>query len=750
LSAVKWVSVLLSCFAQSASTHQKETQIAPDTGGLQTAATTTPAASPEHLEQLQTCREGITDPQARPADRRRWAELLLTYRTPQASELTIELLRRSRSPDVQLAVCSVLADHAPGNPNELIADFVPPLMDLLGAESQELRATAARALAEFPGIDVPAKLGALAARANASLPQRLAAIDALTPNVHRREVVAQLIGVLDVSDPRITDRAVTALESATIESFGNDPTAWRAWWVNQSAMDHEAWLDQQLRIYRDRYRATADELIRFQEDSRREQTALTGRIRNFQREVYRTVAEDQRDAKLVEWLNGQLSVVRWGAVSIIKTRMADEGKRPEGAVLTALLGLLKDPAAETRREVLQIVQNLNDDAVVKAVLEHLLTEHDPPTRHAVFRALGRLDGAQAIPALIREIESPESFLDCVKEAAFSLGNLAAKSESKDPLTRAVGPLEKRYRAVDPADASMRAALLAAMAGIGDLAFADEFLEALESDDATMLQPAIRGIVRLKDVSKVRRLRALMAHLDPLVRREAIDAVAQLGREEADVESLLTRLNPAIEANDPAREAAWQGFRNMMGQRTLRERIEAADRLRDVPMYQIKYLEQLADASPPANGDDGDREKVLERLTSVLDGQKRFAEAAVRLRQLYDLRVSRSAGEALSTGLRLLRVALRNADGGIAALVKELVLLSPDEVTRTRIVDAITEYLDQKEPPPSNEQLRILLSDLRSVRHEDVGGGWSALIERLAARVDAANQGATQRSSESPG
>lgn len=716
----------------------------------ETTGVTSAGIAPAHLEQLQTCRDGITDPEARPADRRRWAELLFTYRSAEAAGLVIELLRMKQLPDVQRAVCSVIVDRAHAVPYGQTQEMVPPLIDLLGAEADDLRALAARALAEFPDEVVPQMLGTLAARREAPMPQRLAAVDALAPNAHRRDVVSVLVSLLDVEDAGIVRRCVRALEAAAPNSFGDDPGAWREWWAQQSSMDDEAWLGQQLRIYRDRYRSTADELARVREESKREQTALTGRIRSFQREVYRAVAEDQRDAKLVEWLNGQLPVVRLGAVSIIKTRMADEGKRPEGPVLAALLGLLKESAPETRREVLQIAQNLNDPMVVKAVLEHLAMERDPTTRHAVFRALGRLDGFEAMPALIREIDAGNSYPDCVREAAIALGQLAGKAEGVIDLAPAVSPLLGRYRASGPAETEMRAALLAAMSGIGGTAFSEAFLEAVESDDAAVLQPAIRGLVRLKDVSKLRRLRTLTAHPDPLVRREAIDAVAQLGREEADVETLLTRLNPAIEANDLARESAWQGFRHIMNQRPLRERMDAADRLRDVPAYQIKYLEQLADTSPGGNGNEADRERILDRLSTTLEGQQRFAEAATRLRRLYDLRLARGAAESYNTGLRLLRAVLRSA-GGVAVLIRELADLAPDDIGRSRIVETIAEFLDRKESPPSVDQLRALLADLRSVRHDALGAGWSSLIDDLAARVEAAGRTTTRApSSVSPG
>ncbi len=76
----------------------------------------------------------------------------------------------------------------------------------------------------------------------------------------------------------------------------------------------------------------------------------------------------------------------------------------------------------------------------------------------------------------------------------------------------------------------------------------------------------------------------MAHGDPLVRLAATEAVGQLGREEADLEYLLMRLNPTIESNELPRETAWRGFRRLLSRRSVGDRIKAAERLRDLPVH----------------------------------------------------------------------------------------------------------------------------------------------------------------------
>lgn len=72
----------------------------------------TAESTAEHLDQLKNIREGLVDAGARPEQRRRWADMLLSYNSPQANALIIELLGFSENPDVQRALCGVIADRA--------------------------------------------------------------------------------------------------------------------------------------------------------------------------------------------------------------------------------------------------------------------------------------------------------------------------------------------------------------------------------------------------------------------------------------------------------------------------------------------------------------------------------------------------------------------------------------------------------------------------------------------------------------
>ncbi len=715
-------------------------------GQGQTADSPAAQPTPEHLESLNLCREGILDTQARPVERRRWAEQLFSYDSSPARSLIAELLSLPDRPDVQRALCEVIVERARKDPEQLDAGLAQPLIDLLGAEAEDLRTTAGEALAGFPGADVPAKLGALAAQSEVAMAKRLAAIDALALNIHRREVVRQLITLFDVGVPEITDRVAAVLGPASRETLGLDPDEWRRWWAEKSQLSEEAWLSDQVQINRARLRAISEEFKAYRENAKERQAAVTERLRDFQRDVFRFLSADQKKARLTEWLNDPLDEVKLTSLDIIKARIADEGQRPEGEILDVLLDLLRRGSPKTRREVLLIVQNLSDPAVIQAVLGRLKEEADPVTRHAIFKAIGMLDRPEAVPALILEIAAPESQPECVREAAIALGRIAPKAGASEHAEDAVAALKSRYMLVPANDLPLRAALLAAMAGVGDASFSPEVLEAVESDDANLLRPAIRGLRAISNVSKLTRLRDHTAHPDALVRLAAIEAVGQLGREDADLECLLGRLNPTIENNELAREAAWRAVCALLSDKPPADQIKASERLRDMPELEAEYLNELADSLSASNGHTRELETVRDRLATIHLERGKYAEAVPHLRDLYQLRLARADGGAFESGLRWLDAALRSpTQHDVADVVTELSASFKGEQAG-EIVETVQRYLESEELIGEPDRAREILSDLQSVPADSLPPAWGQLLQRVADRLAPEDEKATQDSS----
>lgn len=700
----------------------------------------------DHLDRLQLYRTRIVDPPARLDERRNWAEALIKeavrVQSPQSKQLLLELLGSSNSVDVQRAVCDAIPVGARTEHNRLSPELAAPLIELLGSDNGDLRSAASKALAEFPGDEVASQLGEVAGHADIALAKRLAAIDALAASTHRREVVKHLMELLDVGTPEIVSRVVAALEPLSNEVLGDDPARWRKWWAGQALLTEEAWQADQLRMYRDRLRSTRSEFDGYRDRSRKQLTDLGVKLRDFEREVFRLTPVDQRDGKLVEWLNDPQDEVKSTAMALIKSRIADEGKRPEGEILVALLKLLKQGTPSVRRDVLSVVQNLHDPNVVRAVLAQLDEEKDPSTREAIFKAIGKLNSPDSLPALIREIKSKDPAPECVREAANALGQLATQPGVRERASEVIEPLTARYQATAVTDTTMRAGLLTAMAGLGDSSFTPEFLQAVESEDPTILRPAIVGLRAVADSSKLSRLRRHTAHPNPLVRLAAIEAVGQLGREDADLEVLLQRVNPAVEPNELAREAAWRGFRDLLRNKPVRERIRAAAMLREVPDREVEYLTDLADGLRGRNDSVADLEAVRDRLGNVLVAQGKFAEAVPHLRELFAQRSARNDPAALDTGLRLLDATLRTpAFPAAVELLKQLATTcSHDDYLQTRVVETVGQYLESPELVADASRTAGVLGELKSLPDNCLGAGWKQLLQRVSARVDSGSNG----------
>jgi len=691
-------------------------------------------ATKDHLERLDRFRRNILDPQARLEERRNWAEALLAEwfqtPTPQAKMTMAELL--GRDPETQRAICEAIGTGTGFRGDQLDGDLVGPLIDLLSSENADLRASAARALAEFPRDDVAEKLGAIA-RGDGPLPLRLSAIDALAPSTYRRKVVKELIGLLNSTTPEVVQRAATSLETASRENIGTDISVWETWWEEKKRLSEEEWVTDRLRMFRDRDRQMKTSLRALQEEGKRQQESLGNRLRDFQRDLFRTLPADQREAKLIEWLNDPLDDVKLTPLSIIKSRIADEGKRPEGELLATLLRLVRQGSSLIRREVLAIVQNLSDPAVREVLLSQLDTERDPTTRAAIFKSLGRMESAESIPVLLREISSSDSPVVCVREAALALGLIAEKKNAAARSTNAVDALQSRFFLAPAEDANLRAALLTAMAGIGDAQFAPQFLKAVESSDPAILRPALRGLQAVGDYSTPVLMRRHTRHQDPLVRLAAIDAVSELGREESDLECLLARLNPGLESNDSVREAAWRGFQRLLAGRPIAERIRAAAMLRDVPEREIAYLEELA-AALSSTGDEGsERELILERLGLLLAASGKHQAAIPYLRELYLTRQDRSDASALDWGLQLIDTLLAARSYSEVSTTMHQVAAAADEEGRQRVVQTVAQHVDSPELVADPERTRQLLNELRDLSDDLLGPSWPRLMQRISER-----------------
>ncbi|MCH8147657.1 MAG: HEAT repeat domain-containing protein, partial [Planctomycetes bacterium] len=628
-------------------------------------------------------------------------------------------------------LCEVLASQARTAPHRLAAEFLEPLKVLLGSENEPLRRAAAKALVGFPGSAGTDELRAIAAKVNESLPTRLAAIDALSSKVDRREVVDTLVSLLKADIPAMNDRVMAALRPLTIENFDRDIERWQVWWREKSKLGIEAWLVDQLQIYRDRLRRMQDEFETYRIGAMGRHEALASRVGAFQRDLFRVLGQDEQSNRLVEWLSDSVEDVNRTALSLVRARIADEGLRPAGRVQDALLVLLRDGSPGIRREVLLIVQTLDEPSVIDGVLAQLEREEALEVRLDILKAIGRLNDPKSLGALVSEIAAPDSDLNCAREAAVALGQIATGVSDHDVLGDAIVAVKQRYSKVDPEDVAFRAALLAAMAGIADPQFAPELLLAVESDHADIVRPSIRGLQAIGERTKTARLRTLTAHADPLVRQAAVEGIGKLGGEDADTESLLTRLNPTIEPSVRVRDAAWIAFRTLLSAKPVAEQIVSVSRLRETPELEIEYLIGLTDNLNPSNGQVAELDEAYHSLGSLLSDAGRYPEAARYFRSLYELRTTSSKGNREAAGLRWLDAVLHDPAAPQVAEVVERLAKSLGNESKSKIVDTVKAYIDSRDPTANADRIENLQNDLQSVPPELLGERWVSLLERLA-------------------
>lgn len=470
-------------------------------------------------------------------------------------------------------------------------------------------------------------------------------------------------------------------------------------------------------------------------ESERNQAEIINRIREFARDALKSFPVEQRDAKLVEWLEDPLDVVKLATMGIVARRIADEGKRPEGIVLASLLKLIAHESPAVRREALLILQNLQDPVVVESVASRVAEERDPAIRPLVFQSLGKMGATAAVPLLIREIASPESAPESLREAALALGRLTSLPESKPYLFDSASPLLERYRATPTTASALRAALLSAMAGVADQDFVVEFVAALASEDVGVLQAGVRGLRELRDTSQLARCRELCSHSDPRVRLAAVEAVAALGSEDADIETLLLRISASVEPSELPRDAAWRGLLLLSSRRPIAERIQIADRLRATPDDAVRFLTDTATSLAEARRD-SELDAVRDRLANLLIELGRETEAIPHLRELYTHRSAYDQSGAAAVGLRWLEAILRTpSTAGLGEALTRLASATSDPGRRGEIIQAVRQSIEAPTMLDDLDRAKRVVAELRAVSSELLGDDWVDMVQRFSRDVE---------------
>lgn len=675
-----------------------------------------PGLDDEQTARLLRYRTVIENTTDSPGTRQAQAEELLFTGWPAATDVLIELLETSNDPSTRVVVCRAVARVQITHPELVDGRLVDPLVRLLGDTTPSVSSAASAALSAFRGGYVVRPLGEVARDPARPLGQRLAAVDALAPNVDQRPVIAQLIELLKVEEAEVRERAFAALAPASRVNHGRSVEAWVSWWQEKSALDETAWLQDRVELFAQRTRGLQMRLDTFRRESESRYGTLTRRLGDVLRLNYRlTAQESQKNELLVAWLRDPLLEFRRTAVELVREQIYDQ-KRPSEVVRAALRERYADAAPDFRCDVLELVGALNDPADLEPILARLAVETDLSVRETILGVLGKLRNPGAIPVLIGQISNSSSPSNCVAKAAQSLATLARENGDPAQLHAAVGPLRTRLAAADAADLRLRGALLGAMAGIGSADCAADFVAHLNEQHPELLLPAIRGTVAVQDREQMERLRGLLLHADPQVRREAIEAVGTLAEDESPLEALANHLNVATESNETVRSAAWTAFRRVLKREPAEIRLKWVGRLKDLPNRQIEYLTALVEDFAQASPKPAQLNEAREMLARLLREQERYAESIRHLQGLYAVLCAGGDPHAGEIGVLLLDSMLRNGQRSerIEQLLSDLARCGDD--VKAGVVRTITDYLRESVQANDAPELATLADRLRRACH----------------------------------
>jgi HEAT repeat protein len=567
----------------------------------------------EELE-LKTLSGQLTDSARQAKTRVEAAELLLSRTYPQAAETLKAALADTGNRGGQIAVAEAIAHSALGRP-----EFLDPLMAMLTGEEPSIRAAAAKALAAYHDGVVPLRLIEIARDAKRPPAIRLEVIACLQKSLDQ-SVVGALVGLLEDRDPMIVEAAAGSLARLTnVTSFGADAARWRDWWAKNEHMPRSEWLAE-----------LAASFSRSQADLEAENARLRERLAKAMEDLYAAAPPAQRDGILLGYLKEPTGDVRLTGTRLLEKQIA-AGDKVSPEVRAQGKAMLADPDSRVRQKAALLAAGLGDANVSSTLLERLAGEESADVRKALLTALGQVADAATLPAVLEEVKGKRC--DVAAAAARALARLAAKQKLDPPLiAQVVQVLSQRYqqlaRAEDGVD--LPEALLTAMGAVRSEEFLPVLMEATKDAAASIRLAGVNGLRQFArtDVGPI--LEGLVADADRGVRQAVIAALGATG-ERKNLPVILSRTDPAVEADAAVRQQAWDAAMGILAKAdaptmksvvtSLSSRVDAADQ-------RIKVRQMLVASLRAAKEDE--LPDALRQLGADLVGAGRPAEAAPAL------------------------------------------------------------------------------------------------------------------------
>lgn len=637
-------------------------------------------------EEISTLAGQLSDPQRDARTRQEAAAILLNRSHPRAEEILLSFLSNPANPQAQIAIADAIAKKGDG----CSTAFVSPLAKMLTEGDPLVLASAARALAAWRNENVTAKLIALAGDRKQAASTRLAAVAAMD-RVFTKASAATLVELTQDADDTLAKAASESLGRLTgIRANGGYRTRWAEWWAQNKDKSQVDWLTDL---------SESQAAVNASLDAENER--LRKRLAETIQALYTSTPAAQRDAMLLGILKDSLADLRLAGAKIVELNLANNVEISKD-VRFQIRSMLTDTDNKVRSACASLTATLADPDSVTVLLDRLKLEECSPVRLAILKALGQLQDARALPAVLAELQSRSE-----DSAAAALAAMAKIAGSK-PLAgtqrnQAIKALLERYgRAGADVSESMRESLLKAMGAVGDKEFLPLLREALKDSAATIRLAAVEGLKNFSPDDVNPDLNKMLSDGDRGVRQAAIIAVSRLGGL-ASLNLLLRQTDPAVEQDSSVRQQAWDEVMGALAKaddKTLREVLRVLNDRKDSAAQKIRVLQMLA--ASLKNQDSHETPSVQRELGQTLARAERYSEAAPVLGEAY---------------ARLAAVKDANARAAWSEWVN--VMLAADE---PGVIKAMAEQADQVAFAEAMKSLESHLGDLKT------RGAWFSLVQ----------------------
>ncbi len=358
--------------------------------------------------------------------------------------------------------------------------------------------------------------------------------------------------------------------------------------------------------------------------------------------------------------------VRDLGLDLVNTAITDR-KDVTAEVRTRLTEMISDPQPALRLKVVQIIGDLRLASAVSRLIKAASVETDHRVRAAVVDALGRLGGAQVVPALVDCLD--DEVPSVAAHASIALASVARSLPQDDQaLVQSIAAaLTDRFTLLTTSEEELREKLLDAMTRIGAESFRPIFKAEMSPDRSVRIRrAAVTGLAVFADLSAADDILPLASAAEPEIRLAAVAALGRCGRRETDLAPLASRLDAKSESDPAVRQRAWESYL------AIAERLSPQDQLRIAEQFakpddktaQRQRLELLgalrASAQRFEQLKSKKADKRLDLLEAMADAHVRlgeFAAAAACLTQASELEQGAANGRHATLAARSIAVLL---------------------------------------------------------------------------------------------